>query len=62
MLNAGADHRDAETDGSSLGWGGTVVIDLQAEHATVFHVHKARRNVDLDPAEFSLANLRKRGR
>ena len=41
---------------------GTVVIDVQARHATVFHVHKARVNVGLEADLFTLTNLRKRGR
>ncbi|MCP4675009.1 MAG: DUF1329 domain-containing protein [Deltaproteobacteria bacterium] len=62
MINSAAYHPDVETDEEVLGWSGTVVIDLQAEHATVFHVHKARVNVGLKPSMFSLSNLRKRGR
>lgn len=62
MLNCAGEHQDAQTDASLLGWSGTVVIDLQAEHATVFHVHKAQVNLDLSPNQFSLSTLRKRGR
>ncbi len=62
MINSAGDYQNVETDETILGWSGTVVIDLQAEHATLFHVHKARVNADLNPTMFTLANLRKRGR
>lgn len=51
-----------DLEGPRLSWSGTVVIDIQANHATVFHVHKARSNADLNPSMFSLSNLRKRSR
>lgn len=62
MLNSGAYHRDVDRGRDILGWSGTLVIDLQSEHATVFHVHKARANVGLNPAMFSVSELRKRAR
>jgi hypothetical protein len=62
MINSGGFHPDRETGKKILGWSGTVVIDVQAEHATVFHVHSARANVGLDPAMFSVSALQKRSR
>ncbi len=43
-------------------YGGCVVVDFQAEHATLFNFHKVTANTDLDPKMFTLSNLRKRGR
>jgi len=43
-------------------YGGCVVVDFQAEHATLFNFHKAPANTNLDPKMFTLSNLRKRGR
>jgi hypothetical protein len=62
MLNSGAYHRDMEKGRDILGWSGTVVIDLQSEHATVFHVHRARANLGLDPSLFTVSALQKRAR
>ncbi len=62
MINSASPRPDEETGDTILGWSGTVVIDLQSEHATVFHVHKARGNVGLDPDMFTVSNLRKRSR
>ncbi|MBN1654352.1 MAG: DUF1329 domain-containing protein [Deltaproteobacteria bacterium] len=62
MINSGGYHPDQKTGKQMLGWSGTVVIDVQAEHATIFHVHKARVNVGLNPEIFSLSSLRKRSR
>jgi hypothetical protein len=62
LINSASPHAGAESDTSSLGWSGTVVVDLQAEHATVFHVHKARRNIGLEPELFTVSSLRKRSR
>ena len=53
---------DKKTGKHILGWSGTVVIDVQSEHATVFHVHKARANMGMNPSMFSLGSLRKRSR
>ena len=61
MLNAAGYHPDASLHKPVLGWIGTVVLDLQAEHATLFHVHKAVINSGLSPSLFSIATLRKRG-
>ncbi len=61
MLNSGSYHLNEEGD-DILGWSGTVVIDVQAEHATIFHVHQARANSGLDPEMFTVSNLRKRSR
>jgi hypothetical protein len=62
MLNSASAHANEESDEEILGWSGTVVIDLQSEHATVFHVHRARHNVGLDPHMFTVSSLRKRGK
>jgi hypothetical protein len=62
MINSGTHHRHVKTGKERLGWGGTLVIDLQSRHATVFHVHKARANVGLDPGMFTVSALRKRSR
>ena len=62
MINSASKRSDAEEEGPTLSWSGTVVIDIQASHATVFHVNKVRSNSDLNPAMFSLSNLRKRSR
>jgi len=61
MLNSASYHPNEEGD-DILGWSGTVVIDVQAEHATIFHVHRARGNSGLDPNIFTVSNLRKRSR
>ncbi len=42
--------------------GTCVAIDLQAEHATAFPWFENKVNVDLDPADFTTAALRKRSR
>jgi hypothetical protein len=39
-----------------------LVVDLQAEHATLINMHKSDANLNLDPKMFTLSNLRKRGR
>lgn len=39
-----------------------LVLDLQAEHATLINWHKSVANTGLDPKMFTLSNLRKRGR
>ncbi|MBM4388805.1 MAG: DUF1329 domain-containing protein, partial [Deltaproteobacteria bacterium] len=39
-----------------------VVIDIQAEHATVFPSYNFKSNMGLDPAKFTLTNLRKMGK
>ena len=62
LINSASPRPNAESGETLLGWSGTVVIDLQSEHATVFHVHKARGNVGLDPSIFTVSNLRKRSR
>ncbi len=62
MINSGSYHPDKKTGKHILGWSGTVVIDVQSEHATIFHVHKARVNMGLKPTMFSLSSLRKRSR
>jgi len=62
MINSASPHPDADSGESILGWSGTLVIDVQADHATVFHVHKARGNVGLNPDMFSVSSLRKRSR
>jgi hypothetical protein len=61
MLNSGSYHPNEEGD-DILGWSGTVVIDVQAEHATIFHVHQAQANTGLDPDMFTVSNLRKRSK
>lgn len=61
MINSASPHPNEEGDEDILAWSGTVVIDLQSEHATVFHVHRARRNLGLDPNLFTVSQLRKRG-
>jgi hypothetical protein len=61
MLNSASYHPNEEGD-EILGWSGTVVIDIQAEHATIFHVHQARGNTGLDPDMFTVSNLRKRSK
>jgi hypothetical protein len=62
MINSASNRPDIENDVEILGWSGTVVIDVQSEHATVFHVHKARANIGLDPNIFTVSNLRKRAK
>ncbi len=62
MINAASQREDADSGETFLAWVGTLVIDVQADHATVFHVHKARGNVGLDPDMFSVSSLRKRSR
>jgi Protein of unknown function (DUF1329) len=42
--------------------GTSLVVDLQAQHATAFGWHKSLSNVGLKPGDFSLANLRKLGK
>ncbi len=42
--------------------GTSLVVDLQAEHATAFGWQKSLSNVGLTPDEFTLANLRKLGK
>ena len=61
MLNSASYHPNEEGD-DILGWSGTLVIDVQAEHATIFHVHKARGNTGLNPDMFTVSNLRKRSK
>ena len=61
MINSASPHPTEDDDAEILAWSGTVVIDLQSEHATVFHVHRARRNLGLDPNLFTVSQLRKRG-
>lgn len=39
----------------------SVVVDLQAEHATLINIRKFEANSGLDPTMFTLSNLRKRG-
>ncbi|GAB4289978.1 MAG: DUF1329 domain-containing protein [Myxococcota bacterium] len=43
-------------------WSGAVVVDVQAEHATVFPLYYNKVNQNFDPSMFTLSNLRKRGR
>jgi uncharacterized protein DUF1329 len=43
-------------------YGACVVVDFQAEHATLFNFHSVKANTGLDPKMFTLSNLRKRGR
>lgn len=62
MINCASTRPTADGDEGFLAWGGTVVFDLQSEHATVFHVYKSRANVGLDPDMFSVSNLRKRAK
>jgi hypothetical protein len=62
MLNSANFHRDEKTGRDLLGWSGTVLIDVQSEHATVFHVYKARVNLGLDPKLFSVSTLQRRGK
>jgi hypothetical protein len=62
MINSASEQPNVESGEDMLGWSGTVLIDVQSEHATVFHVHKARANVGLDPKLFTVSNLRKRSR
>ena len=40
----------------------SLVVDLQSEHATAFPVYVSKSNLGLEPGEFTLATLRKRGR
>jgi Protein of unknown function (DUF1329). len=61
MINSGGFHRNEKTGKQFLGWTGTVLIDVQSEHATVFHVYKARVNIGLDPEMFSITTLRRQG-
>ncbi len=42
--------------------GSGAVMDLQADHATLFHWNKVKTNIDMNPKMFTLSNLRKRGR
>jgi len=62
LINSAAEQINEHSGEPILGWSGTVVIDVQSMHATLFHVHKARVNVGLDPDMFTVANLRKRSR
>jgi Protein of unknown function (DUF1329) len=43
-------------------YGTQVVVDLQAEHASIFAIYEMKINLDLDPNEFTLSTLRKKGR
>ena len=43
-------------------YGTQVVVDLQAEHATVFAIYAQKVNTNQNPKEFTIFNLRKRGR
>lgn len=45
-----------------LGVGTSTIVDLQAEHSTVFPWYEGKINVGLTPDDFSLTNLRKMGR
>ncbi|HOX46013.1 MAG TPA: DUF1329 domain-containing protein [Myxococcota bacterium] len=39
-----------------------LVVDLQAEHATLIDMHKSEANLNLDQKMFTLSNLQKRGK
>ena len=43
-------------------FGAHIVVDFQAQHATVFGLTKVTANAGLDPKMFTLSSLRKRGR
>lgn len=62
MINCGSKRTDGDNGRAIFAWGGSVVVDLQSEHATVFHVYKSRANVGLDPDMFSVSSLRKRAK
>ncbi|MBW1809885.1 MAG: DUF1329 domain-containing protein [Deltaproteobacteria bacterium] len=62
MINSASQRPDMESGDTILGWSGTVVIDIQSEHATAFHVHKARGNSGLNPNMFTVSSLRKRSK
>jgi hypothetical protein len=60
LLNASSDSPDL--DRFPLRIGTALVVDLQAEHATVFPAYKVEANVGHDPDFFSESNLRKMGK
>jgi hypothetical protein len=45
-----------------LGIGTSLIIDIQAEHATAFPSYNFKANTGLDPARFSVSTLRKMGK
>jgi len=60
LLNAFNDSPDMNK--YPLGIGTAMVVDLQAEHATVFPSYKAEANQNYDPKFFTEPNLRKMGK
>jgi len=62
MVNAACSTEDIDSGEDIMSWCGTVLLDVQSEHATVFHVHSSKANVDLDPDMFTVSSLRKRAR
>jgi len=60
MLNAASDSPDM--DRYPLRIGTALVVDLQAEHATVFPAYDVESNVGYDPSFFTEPNLRKMGK
>ena len=43
-------------------YGMQLVIDVQSEHATAFPIYTMKTNTNLDPDEFTIGELRKRGK
>ena len=60
LLNASSASPDL--DRFPLRIGTSLVVDLQAEHATVFPAYEVEANVGYDPAFFTETNLRKMGK
>jgi hypothetical protein len=42
--------------------GTSLMIDLQANHATAFPSYNFKSNIGLDPGKFTLSNLQKTGK
>jgi Protein of unknown function (DUF1329) len=60
LINAWNKSPNAATSPPDIGT--SLVIDLQADHATAFGWFKSKVNVGLKPSQFTLANLRKQAR
>jgi hypothetical protein len=60
LVNAYNDSKDMNSAPPAVGT--SLVVDLQAGHATAFPSYNFEANIGLDPAQFTLTNLQKMGK
>jgi hypothetical protein len=57
-----ASNESEDEDEYPLAAGGQVIVDVQSEHGTTFHIYNEKLNTDIKQNQFTLTELRKRGR